>query len=248
MQNRRTALVTGGLGDLGTAIAKAMAAAGHTVLVTYSPSNGRVQTWLQTQASAGYSFKAYPVDVSHYDSRQQLATSIRAERIHVDIVVNNAGIVQDGTFRKLTKDSWDAVLCTNLDSVFNVTKQFIDGMINRGWGRVINIASINASKGQFGQCNYAAAKAGMHGFTKSLALEVASKGVTVNTVSPGYLDTKMLHGMPADVLDTQIIPRIPIGRLGRPEEIAALVAFIASEAAGFMTGSNVSMNGGQHMY
>jgi len=247
-QSERTALVTGGLGDLGTAIAKALADAGHTVLVTYSPSNDRVQAWHQRQAAAGYSFKAYPVDVSEYDFCQRLAESIRAEKIHVDIVVNNAGIVQDSTFRKLTRDGWNAVLRTNLDSVFNITKQFIDGMINRGWGRVINIASINASKGQFGQCNYAAAKAGMHGFTKSLALEVAHKGVTVNTVSPGYLDTKMLHGMPADVLDTQIIPRIPVGRLGRPEEIAALVAFIASEVAGFMTGSNVSMNGGQHMY
>ena len=249
MKNKRTALVTGGLGGLGEAISRALVDAGCTVLLTHSPGNGRAQSWLDAQTEDGYHhFKAYPVDVSEYDSCQQLAERIRADGFHVDILVNNAGIVRDGTFRKLTKVNWDAVLRTNLDSVFNVTKPFIDGMLERGWGRVINIASINGSKGQFGQSNYAAAKAGMHGFTKSLALEVARKGVTVNTVSPGYLGTKMLNDIPKDVLESQIISQIPVGRLGRPEEVAALVAFIASEAAGFMTGSNVSMNGGQHMY
>jgi acetoacetyl-CoA reductase len=166
---------------------------------------------------------------------------------HIDILVNNAGITRDATFRKLSYADWDAVLRVNLDSVFNVTRPFIDGMLERGWGRIVNIASINGSKGQFGQTNYSAAKAGMHGFTKALAQEVARKGVTVNTVSPGYLDTKMVTSMSEEVVK-QVIAGIPVGRLGRPEEIAALVAFIVSESAGFMTGSNVSMNGGQHMY
>ncbi|MDR8398370.1 acetoacetyl-CoA reductase [Paraburkholderia sp. USG1] len=248
MQNERTALVTGGLGGLGAAISRSLADAGHTVLVTHSVGNDRIGSWMQQQADAGYTFHAYAVDVSEYDSCQQLAKSIHAEGRHVDILVNNAGVVRDGTFRKLTRTSWDTVLRTNLDSVFNVTKPFVDGMLERGWGRIINISSINGSKGQFGQSNYAAAKAGMHGFTKSLALEVARKGVTVNTVSPGYLDTKMLDAVPKEVLESQIIAQIPVGRLGQPEEIAALIAFIASDAAGFMTGSNISMNGGQHMY
>lgn len=156
-------------------------------------------------------------------------------------------ITRDATFRKLSYADWDAVLRVNLDSVFNVTRPFIDGMLERGWGRIVNISSINGSKGQFGQTNYSAAKAGMHGFTKALAQEVARKGVTVNTVSPGYLDTKMVTSMSEEVVK-QVTAGIPVGRLGRPEEIAALVAFIASESAGFMTGSNVSMNGGQHMY
>ena len=248
VESKRTALVTGGLGGPGVAISRALADAGHTVLITHSTGNDRIEPWLLGQGEAGYTFRAYPVDVSEYDSCQHLAESIHADGQRVDILVNNAGGVRDGTFRKLTKTSWDTVLRTNLDSVFNVTKPLIDGMLDHGWGRVINIASINGSKGQFGQSNYAAAKAGMHGFTKSLALEVARKGVTVNTVSPGYLDTKMLEAVPKDVLESQIISQIPVGRLGRPEEIAAVIAFIASDAAGFLTGSNISMNGSQHMY
>ena len=164
----------------------------------------------------------------------------------VDILVNNAGITRDATFRKLSKENWDAVLRVNLDSMFNVTKLVIDGMLERGWGRIVNISSINGDKGQFGQTNYSAAKAGIHGFTKALAQEVARKGVTVNTVSPGYLATQMVMAVPEDVRN-QIVAGIPVGRLGRPEEIAALVGFIASEPAGFLTGSNLSMNGGQHM-
>jgi acetoacetyl-CoA reductase len=164
-----------------------------------------------------------------------------------DILVNNAGITRDATLRKMDKAGWDAVLRTNLDSMFNVTKPFIDPMVERGWGRIINISSINGSKGQFGQTNYSAAKAGVHGFTKALAQEVARKGVTVNTVSPGYLATEMVMAVREDVRQ-KIIDAIPVGRLGQPDEIAALVAFIASDAAAFMTGSNVAMNGGQHMY
>ena len=198
------------------------------------------------QDTKGYRFTAYGVDVGDWESTQALARQIQADGHHVDILVNNAGITRDATLRKMDKAGWDAVLRTNLDSMFNVTKPFIDPMVERGWGRVINVASINGSKGQFGQTNYSAAKAGVHGFTKALAQEVARKGVTVNTVSPGYLATEMVMAVREDVRQ-KVIEAIPVGRLGQPDEIAALVAFIASDAAAFMTGSNVAMNGGQHM-
>ena len=243
----RTALVTGGNRGLGAAIARALDDAGHRVIITHTPGNEKVAAWLDAQDTKGYRFTAYGVDVGDWESTQALARQIQADGHHVDILVNNAGITRDATLRKMDKAGWDAVLRTNLDSMFNVTKPFIDPMVERGWGRIVNVSSINGSKGQFGQTNYSAAKAGMHGFTKALAQEVARKGVTVNTVSPGYLDTKMVTSMSEEVVK-QVIAGIPVGRLGRPEEIAALVAFIASESAGFMTGSNVSMNGGQHMY
>ncbi|WP_028215070.1 SDR family oxidoreductase, partial [Paraburkholderia mimosarum] len=165
----------------------------------------------------------------------------------IDILVNNAGITRDMTLRKLDKANWDAVISTNLNSVFNMVKPVCDGMVERGWGRIINISSVNGSKGSVGQTNYAAAKAGMHGFTKSLALEVARKGVTVNTISPGYLATKMVTAIPQEILDTKILPQIPAGRLGKPEEVAGLVAYLCSEEAGFVTGANIAINGGQHM-
>jgi len=165
----------------------------------------------------------------------------------VDVLVNNAGITRDMTFKKMDKPNWDAVMATNLDSVFNMTKPVCDGMVERGWGRIINISSVNGQKGAFGQTNYAAAKAGMHGFTKSLALEVARKNVTVNTISPGYIGTKMVMAIPQEVLDTKIIPQIPMARLGKPEEVAGLVAYLASDEAAFVTGANISINGGQHM-
>jgi acetoacetyl-CoA reductase len=164
----------------------------------------------------------------------------------VDVLVNNAGITKDGTFRKMVPDQWNAVLTVNLDSVFNVTKQFIDGMLNKSWGRVINISSINGQKGQFGQTNYSAAKAGMHGFSMALAQETAKKGITVNSISPGYIGTEMVMAIPEDVRN-QIVAQIPVGRLGKPEEIAALVAFLASEDGAFITGANIAANGGQHM-
>ena len=165
----------------------------------------------------------------------------------IDILVNNAGITRDTTFKKMTKDDWDAVIRTNLDSVFNMTKQVMDGMVDRGWGRVINVSSVNGSKGAFGQTNYSAAKAGMHGFTKALALEVARKGVTVNTISPGYIGTKMVMAIPKEVLDAKILPQIPLGRLGKPEEIAGLIIYLCSDEAAFVTGANIAINGGQHM-
>jgi acetoacetyl-CoA reductase len=166
----------------------------------------------------------------------------------VDVLVNNAGITRDSTFRKMDKPGWDAVLRTDLDSLFNMTKPVCDGMAERGWGRIINISSVNAQKGSFGQVNYSAAKAGMHGFTKALALEVARKGVTVNTISPGFIATKMVTAVPQDILEGKILPQIPMGRLGQPEEVAALVAYLASDAAAFITGANIAINGGQHMY
>ncbi|MCL5424405.1 MAG: acetoacetyl-CoA reductase [Gammaproteobacteria bacterium] len=248
MTAQHTALVTGGMGGLGEAIARTLHDAGHHVLVTHSPNNDHVQTWLQQQASKGYHFSAYAVDVANFDDCQRLASNIEAEGTVVDILINNAGITRDATFRKLTKVDWDAVMRTNLDSMFHMTQPFCDAMVERGWGRIVNISSINGSKGQFGQTNYAAAKAGIHGFTKSLAMEVAKRGVTVNTVSPGYLETSMVMAVPKEVLESKVISQIPVGRLGKPDDIATLIAFICSEQAGFMTGSNVAMNGGQHMY
>ena len=242
----RTALVTGGMGGLGQAIARTLHAAGHRVLVTCTAADDDVLGWLAAQAAAGFDFAAYEVDVGDFSSCQAMAQRIQADGHQVDILVNNAGITRDATFRKLSWEDWDAVLRVNLDSMFNVTKVFIDGMTTRGWGRVINISSVNGSKGQLGQTNYSASKAGVQGFTRARAQEVARKGVTVNAVSPGYVGTQLVMDMPEDIR-ARIVAEIPLGRLGRPEEIAALVGFIASEPAGYMTGSNVAMNGGQHM-
>jgi len=163
------------------------------------------------------------------------------------VLVNNAGITRDRSMRKMSQDDWHEVMGTNLDSVFNMTRPLLDAMIERRWGRIVNISSVNGQQGAFGQANYAAAKAGMHGFTKSLALEVARHGITVNTVSPGYLDTAMVSQVPPDVLRDRILPQIPVGRLGQPSEVAALIAWLVSDAAGFVTGSNIAINGGQHM-
>jgi acetoacetyl-CoA reductase len=196
----------------------------------------------------GYGFKAYACDVSDFDSCATCAAQVLKEIGPIDVLVNNAGITRDMTFKKMTKADWDAVIHTNLDSTFNMTKQVMDGMTDRGWGRVINISSVNGQKGAFGQTNYAAAKAGMHGFTKSLALEVAKKGVTVNTISPGYIGTKMVMAIPQDVLDSKILPLIPQARLGKPNEIAGLVAYLSSDEAAFVTGANIAINGGQHMF
>ena len=244
----RVALVTGGMGGLGEAICVKLAALGYKVVTTYSPSNTKAQEWLRAMNDMGYGFKAFPCDVGDYDSCKKCVEEIVKDMGPIEVLVNNAGITRDMTFKKMTKADWDIVMHTNLDSVFNMTKQVMDGMIERNWGRVINISSVNGQKGAFGQTNYAAAKAGMHGFTKSLALEVAKKGVTVNTISPGYIGTKMVTAIPQDVLDSKILPQIPTGRLGKPAEVAGLVAYLASEEAAFVNGSNVSINGGQHMF
>ncbi|MGE0628419.1 MAG: acetoacetyl-CoA reductase [Hyphomicrobiaceae bacterium] len=244
---KRIALVTGGMGGLGETISVKMADAGYRVAVTHSPSNKTHGEWLADMKSKGYEFSAFPCDVADYDSSRTCVERVVAEVGPVDILVNNAGITKDMTFRKMDKASWDAVIRTNLDSVFNMTKHVYDGMMERGWGRIINVSSVNGSKGAFGQTNYAAAKAGMHGFTKSLALESARKGVTVNTISPGYIGTKMVTAIPKDVLDSKILPQIPIGRLGKPEEVAGLIIYLCSEEAAFVTGANIAINGGQHM-
>ena len=244
---KRVALITGGMGGLGETISTKMADAGYRVAVTYSPSNKTSDDWLAEQKLAGYDFRAFPCDVGDFDSAQACCEAVLKEMGDIDILVNNAGITKDMTFRRMDKAAWDAVIRTNLDSVFNMTKQVYDGMMERGWGRIINVSSVNGSKGAFGQTNYAAAKAGMHGFTKSLALESARKGVTVNTISPGYIGTKMVTSIDKEILDTKILPQIPVARLGKPEEVAGLIISLSSEEAAFVTGANIAITGGQHM-
>jgi len=244
----RVAVVTGGMGGIGEAICVKLSRAGFRVVTTYSPGNTRSQQWLAEMKQQGHEFRAVQVDVTDFDSCAKAVKQIEAEVGAIDVLINNAGITRDASFRKMGKTDWDAVLRTNLDSVFNMTKPVCEGMTERGWGRIVNISSVNGQKGAFGQANYSAAKAGMHGFTKALALEVARKGVTVNTISPGYVATKMVMAVPKEVLDTKIIPQIPMGRLGKPEEIAALVAYLCSEDAAYVTGANIAINGGQHMF
>ncbi len=244
----RVALVTGGMGGLGEAICIKLAALGYRVVTTHSPGNTKAAEWLSTMNGMGYGFKAYPCDVADFDSCKTCVEQVTKDVGPVDVLVNNAGITRDMTFKKMSKADWDAVISTNLDSVFNMSKQVVDGMVERKWGRVINVSSVNGQKGAFGQTNYSAAKAGMHGFTKALALETARSGVTVNTISPGYIGTKMVMAIPQEILDSKILPQIPLNRLGKPEEIAGLVAYLSSEEAAFVTGANLSINGGQHMF
>ncbi|HEX5127570.1 MAG TPA: acetoacetyl-CoA reductase [Rhodocyclaceae bacterium] len=244
----RIALVTGGMGGLGEAICIKLAALGYKVITTHSVGNSKVGEWLNNMHHLGYGFKAYPCDVTDFESCKACVEQVVRDNGPIDVLVNNAGITRDMTFKKMTKADWDAVTHTNLDSVFNMTKQVMDGMVERKWGRVINVSSVNGQKGAFGQTNYSAAKAGMHGFSKALALEVAKHGVTVNTISPGYIGTKMVTAIPQEILESKILPQIPVSRLGKPEEIAGLVAYLASDEAAFLTGANISINGGQHMY
>ena len=246
---QRLALVTGGVGGIGTAVCKRLAADGHFVVANYAIP-GTEERWLQAMAAAGLNGDRSALafgDVTDFDAMGEMVKRIEAEHEPVGILVNCAGITRDSTFRKMTPEQWRAVLSTNLDSVFNVTRHVIDGMIERGWGRIINISSVNAVRGQFGQTNYAAAKAGILGFTKSLAQEVVKKGVTVNAISPGYVQTDMVMAIREDVRQ-QIVAQIPAGRLAMPEEVADAVAFLASDKAGYITGTNLSLNGGLHMY
>jgi acetoacetyl-CoA reductase len=247
MSQKRVALITGGMGGLGEVISTKMADAGYQVAVTYSPGNSKHAEWVADMKGRGHDILAVPCDVADTDSCAKAVSAVVAKLGAIDVLVNNAGITRDMTFKKMDKVNWDAVMRTNLDSLFNMSKQVVDGMTERGWGRVINVSSVNGSKGAFGQTNYSAAKAGVHGFTKALALEVARKNVTVNTISPGYIGTKMVMAIPKDVLDTKILPQIPVGRLGKPEEVAGLILYLASEEAAFVTGANIAINGGQHM-
>ena len=211
-----------------------------------SPSNTKFKAWLDEMKGKGYDFRAYPVDVASYEDCAAKAGQIQKDCGHIDILVNNAGITRDMTFKKMTKNDWDAVMRTNLDSCFNMTKQVMDGMVDRNWGRVINVSSVNGQKGAFGQTNYSAAKAGMHGFSMALAQEMATKGVTVNTVSPGYIGTDMVKAIRPDVLE-KIVATVPVKRLGEPSEIASIVAWLASQEGGYATGADFSVNGGLHM-
>ncbi|MDP2239765.1 MAG: beta-ketoacyl-ACP reductase [Burkholderiales bacterium] len=244
---QKIAVVTGGMGGLGEAICIKLFDMGFRVVTTYSSNNTKAEQWLKDMKVQNRDFYSVQVDVADFDSCQKAVARILADVGPVDVLVNNAGITRDTTFKKMDKVSWDTVMRTNLDSVFNMTKPVCDGMVDRGWGRIINVSSVNGQKGAFGQTNYSAAKAGMHGFTKALALEVARKGVTVNTISPGYIGTKMVMAIPKEVLDSKIIPQIPLGRLGKPEEVAGLVAYLCSDEAAFVTGANIAINGGQHM-
>jgi acetoacetyl-CoA reductase len=245
--SKQVALITGGMGGLGTALCRRLHREGFLVATTCSPSNGRRQAWLAAQRDEGVKVLVYEADVADEAACAQVAQRLLAETGRIDVLVNNAGITRDRSLRKMSADDWQAVLRTNLDSVFHMTRQVIEPMIARRWGRVINISSVNGQAGAFGQANYAAAKAGMHGFTKALALEVARHGVTVNTVSPGYLDTAMVAAVPEEVMKERILPAIPVGRLGAPEEVAGLVAYLVSDQAGYVTGANIAINGGQHM-
>lgn len=243
----KVALVTGGMGGLGTAICKALAADGMVVAANCLPGFPPMNEWLAKCKAEGFDFHAAEADVSDYASCAAMVKKIEAELGPIDVLVNNAGITRDVTFRKMERSQWDAVMSTNLDSVFNVTHQVLAGMAERGWGRVINLSSVNGVKGQFGQANYSAAKAGILGFTKAIAQEVIKKGVTVNAIAPGYIGTDMVMAIKPEARE-QIVATIPMGRFGKPEEIGHLVSYLASDLAGFMTGATLNINGGMHMY
>ncbi|MBP9671870.1 MAG: acetoacetyl-CoA reductase [Ottowia sp.] len=243
--SKRVAYVTGGMGGIGTAICQRLAKEGFTVIAGCGPTRD-YQKWLDEQKAQGYEFHASVGNVADWQSTVDAFAKAKAEHGPIDVLVNNAGITRDRMFLKMTREDWDAVIDTNLNSMFNVTKQVIPDMVERGFGRVIQISSVNGEKGQAGQTNYSAAKAGMHGFAMALAQELANKGVTVNTVSPGYIGTDMVKAIRPDVLE-KIVATIPVKRLGRPEEIGSIVAWLAGDDAGFTTGANFSCNGGLHM-
>jgi len=242
----RVAFVSGGMGGIGTAICRRLARTGHTIVAGCLPGYERKGEWLDAMRREGCKVHAAEGDVSDFDSCAEMFYHAASVVGPIEILVNNAGITRDAIFKRMTEREWLAVINTNLNSVFNVTRQVVDGMTERGWGRIVNISSVNAIKGQFGQTNYSAAKAGMAGFSKALAQEVVRKGITVNTVSPGYVETDMVMAIRREVRE-QIVAGIPMGRLAKPEEIAAVVAFLASEEAGYITGANISVNGGMHM-
>lgn len=238
----RVALVTGGTRGIGEAISVALKAAGYDVAASYAGNDTAAKAFQSKTGIAVYKF-----DVCDFEICKSAVARIESDIGPVAVLVNNAGITRDAAFHRMTPEQWREVICTDLDSIFNVTRNVYEGMRTRGFGRIINIASINGQKGQFGQCNYSAAKAGVIGFTKALAQEGAAKGVTVNCVAPGYIGTEMVRAVPPEVLNTKIIPQIPVGRLGDPEEVARCVVFLASDDAGFLTGSTLTANGGQYI-
>ncbi len=248
MTKQKNALVTGGTGGIGAAICRGLADDGHRVIAGYfaGGKHEKAKAWQAKQKEQGYDIEISYGEVPDFDSCAACIKQIEEQFGEIDILVNNAGITKDSVFKKMSNDQWYDVINVDLNGVYNMTRLVIGKMITKQWGRVINISSINAQKGQFGQTNYSAAKAGMHGFTKALAQEVASKGITVNTISPGYIATEMVMAVPEKVRQN-IINEIPVGRLGKPEEIARVVTFLCNTESGFITGSNIAANGGQHM-
>ncbi len=246
--SKRIALVTGGTGGLGTAMCIALAEIGYHVVANYYTGLGeQANEWQQQMYERGHEFGLVEGDVANFDDCARMIEQVQAEYGPIDCLVNNAGITRDATIKKMTPEKWDAVIATNLNSMFYMTKHVVEGMMERGWGRIVNISSVNGQKGQFGQANYSAAKAGVHGFTMALAQETARKGVTVNTISPGYIGTDMVMAIPESVRQ-QIEAEIPVGRLGRPDEIGRTVAFLAHENGGYITGNDFSINGGLFMH
>lgn len=242
---QKVAYVTGGMGGIGTAICQRLHKEGFKVVAGCGPTRDYGK-WLAEQKAQGFTFHASVGNVADWNSTVQAFGKAKEEHGSIDVLVNNAGITRDRMFLKMTREDWDAVIETNLNSMFNVTKQVVGDMVENGWGRIINISSVNGEKGQAGQTNYSAAKAGMHGFSMALAQELASKGVTVNTVSPGYIGTDMVRAIRPDVLD-KIVATIPVKRLGEPGEIASIIAWLAGEESGYTTGADFSCNGGLHM-
>jgi acetoacetyl-CoA reductase len=238
----RVALVTGGTRGIGAAISKALKAAGYKVAASYAGNDAAAEKF-----KAENGIPVYKWDVSSFEACAAGVKQVESDLGPIEVLVNNAGITRDGAFHKMTIEQWNAVINTNLGSLFNVTRQVIEGMRARKFGRIVSISSINGQKGQFGQTNYSAAKAGELGFTKALALETARLGITVNAICPGYIHTEMLDAVPAEVMEKNILPQIPVGRLGKPEEVARAVVFLVAEEAGFITGSTLSINGGQYM-
>jgi acetoacetyl-CoA reductase len=243
--SQKIAYVTGGMGGIGTAICQRLAKDGFKVIAGCGPTRD-YNKWLDEQKAQGFTFYASVGNVADWQSTVDAFGKSKAEHGPIDVLVNNAGITRDRMFVKMTREDWDAVIDTNLNSMFNVTKQVVPDMVERGWGRIIQISSVNGEKGQAGQTNYSAAKAGMHGFSMALAQELATKGVTVNTVSPGYIGTDMVKAIRTDVLE-KIVATVPVKRLGEPSEIASIVAWLASDEGGYATGADFSVNGGLHM-